>query len=124
MTDLEKVKRCAERVGVVTMERGGRLFLEPQMEVLAGRARVGTYWPLTNKAQAFDLVERFHMDIDGPKWHEEGAWAATAYGERADRDTPISIASATNLCRAIVECVAQMPCCPVSVNSPDSMTAK
>lgn len=95
MTDLEKVTRCAERIGIT-----GWLTQDDPMVTNAAGEFIEPYDPLTNKAQAFELMERLKLhpvyDAEERVWHcvtlKEGI-----YGRDSD------------LCRAIVDCVSQIP---------------
>lgn len=99
MTDLEKVKRCAELMGYtrISAARYGGVPLFTH--------ETGVYNPLTNKAQAFELVERLKLalyyDADVEEWwcRHLGDVVSGKYFSLGNAD----------LCRAIVECVSKIP---------------
>lgn len=96
MTDIELTRLCAEAMGLLDL---------PEYRAEAGRVvnrATQTYYdPLHDKAQAFELVERFHLHIlpglrtpEGrQEWH-----VVDPHGEGFSKD----------LNRAIVECVAKI----------------
>lgn len=112
MTDTEMIRRCAEKMGWT---------VEPQIDGKRSRVRnadgdviytiggiFATYRPLTEDAQCFALVKRFHLYIDPPDWQADpqgAAWQVTHYAGGA-----VTVIQSTDLNRAVVECVARIPC--------------
>lgn len=104
MTDLEMVRLCAEAMGLMIREVS---LNAPEhtlrIEGVFGSSSYGDYWPLTNRAQCFELVERFHVHIGdvagGPL---DGKWWACL--PRTEIDTVYD----PDLSRAIVTTVARM----------------
>lgn len=91
MTDLEIVKKCAERVG-----------WNPQEERYALWEGEGIYDPLHDDEQAMALVKKFRLDIDsGFDSSDEGeGWTVCGTG---------AVVKNADLNRAICECVASLP---------------
>jgi hypothetical protein len=109
MTDLEMVKLCAEAMSRLCVPRKVM-----QRDIVGGSVNEHTeqyretwidvydYWPLHDKAQAFELVERFPfiiehngLNYDVQVWNNPGAgWMKTITDD--------------DLARAIVTCVANM----------------
>lgn len=100
MTDLEKLKRCTERAGLPVVEEarfgGTVLWL-----VDAG----AEYNPLTNKAQAFDLVEKERLTIIATR---KGRFTIDGWMVAPEKHRSIVVHD-PDLCRSIVECIAQIP---------------
>ena len=88
MTDLEIVKRCAEKMGYQVREASGLLWIG-----------VDEYNPLTNSAQTFELVEQFGLWIEQEKGKPCAVYIETA----------VTVYD-PDLHRAICLCVAGMPC--------------
>lgn len=102
MTDLEMVKRCAEKMGLdfYEVERN-----EPEHTIrLFGPALSNAYWPLHDDAQCMALAKKFALGMDYNRlinqWHVIGCNADTVIKAQAAN---------VNLNRAIVECVARLP---------------
>jgi hypothetical protein len=94
MTDLEAVKLCAEAMELAHAVGTTKI-------VLTDEPGVTVYWPLHDKAQCFDLVERFRLILD--PYMNGGPWNVYTYA------TPIGeIVPDHDLARAIVTCVANM----------------
>jgi hypothetical protein len=99
MTDLEAVKLCAEAMGVRLEWDGPPADWQPMY--YEGKT-YHIYEPLHDKAQAFELVERFPfiiehngLNYDVQVWNNPGAgWMKTITDD--------------DLARAIVTCVANM----------------
>ncbi len=92
MTDLEMTKLCAEAMG----------FENIQDNHIPGRIAVngGPYWPLSNDAQAMELVKKFKLEPRYNSIQEE--WFVTeSYSQRI-------FAWSEDLNRAIVEVIAKM----------------
>ena len=106
MTDLEMVKKCAERMGI-------NYSLEDEY----GNTDCGVFWkdpsdyyitseydPLTDDAQAMALVKKFELEICiGVRFGDDG-WLVS--GERGNL---LHEVWSKDLNRAIVECVAKLP---------------
>ena len=97
MTDLEIVKKCAEKMGVnlfVSGATGQLVYLD------AGETY--EYDPLHDGAQAMDLVKKFRLDIDsGFDSSDDGeGWTVCGTG---------AVVKNADLNRAICECVARLP---------------
>lgn len=105
MTDLEKVKRCAERMRYSS----AKLKFQPrgQLWVEISEMRNELYNPLTNKAQAFELVERLDLNIETHGAPTESYRAV--YTQDYNGDDRGTIAHNADLCRAIVDCASQLP---------------
>jgi hypothetical protein len=110
MTDLEMVKRCAERFGFEPYEDQSQWKLEaPAIACKLGKwsGECIVYNPLTDDAQAMALVKRFNLSItpDGDcSW-----WDVEAWGFSSAHINVISAAQNKDLNRAVCECVARMP---------------
>ncbi len=100
MTDLEMVKKCAERMGYSSVIRKG----DEVYDGLSGEKIDGIYWPLENDAQAMALVKKFGLSIMHVMHdaHSDRPWRMFVPGTRTG-----IISSSLN--RAIVECVANLP---------------
>lgn len=100
MTDLEMVKRCAEKMGwsEFNVDHTGKLIVWncPQAST------VTFYDPLHDDAQAMALVKKLRLDIDSgfDSSDESEGWSVCGTG---------STAKNADLNRAIVECVAKLP---------------
>jgi hypothetical protein len=93
MTDLEMIKKCAEKMGVDAVELNGRLAI-PYEHI----TDVQTYYdPIHDDAQAMALVKKFVILIGV----HSGYW--TAFIPSVGRSIHNK-----DLNRAIVECVAKM----------------
>lgn len=103
MTDLEMVRLCAEAMGLMIREVS---LNAPEhtlrIEGVFGSSSYGDYWPLTNRAQCFELVERFHLDVTytDPYGEEQNCWWVS--GEDLESN------GSPDLSRAIVTTVARM----------------
>ena len=95
MSDLDMIRACAEMMGCKLADRP--------------MGKDHNYWrdehnhaynPLTNKAQACELVEKLHLACHPPWSDKQAKWRVN--------DGTDCIGSNTDLCRAIVECVAAM----------------
>lgn len=93
MTDLEIVKKCAEKMGLNVSDC--KTILVP--EFCNGHYLQKEYNPLTDDAQAMALVKKF----GGCFLVKKNGAAIATMGESA--------ISADNLNRAICECVAKLP---------------
>jgi hypothetical protein len=99
------IHACAEATGLPspTIEDGVVWLARMDSRGFSGiNVRAGgiRYNPLTNKAQAFELVEKLHLACHPPWSDKQAKWRVN--------DGTDCIGSNTNLCRAIVECVAAM----------------
>ena len=95
MTDLEIIKRCAEKIGCHTKIDGDTVWAwthpSKSQEI---------YNPLIKDAQCMALVKKFHLKISRglpplDEWHVETYNTNHAYNK--------------DLNRAVCECVARMP---------------
>lgn len=92
MTDLEIVKRCAEKMGLGLQISGNVAYFDNKPHI--------EYDPLHDDAQTMELVKSFRLMI----------WTETAYWLVADPDCEDRYrASNVDLNRAICECVARLP---------------
>lgn len=106
MTDLEMVKLCAQALDLpVFVNDRGAAFLS-RVEAPRFAKGGGTvprfsnrYDPLTDKAQCFELVERFRLVID--HFVGEDGWQVSSDGQNM-------LVEDADLSRAIVTCVAKM----------------
>jgi len=97
MTDLEMIKKCAEKMGYEFSDGSGT--------VCVSKAGVGNYDPLTNDAQAMALVKRFGLWIEANDDGSKSIWVVT--GDRVCGQNERFISKDLN--RAIVECVSRLP---------------
>jgi len=94
MTDLEITRRCAEAMGLDKFEwQTPGIVTGSNLPILMPSGRI-SYDPLHDKAQAFELVERFPLLTIPAMWAEIGHPASEMLGY--------------NLPRAICLCVAGM----------------
>jgi hypothetical protein len=95
MTDLEMIKKCAEKMGLDLGPEWDQGFV-----MLGGHSGkpMTLYDPLHDDAQAMALVKKFYLAIcrNTPYWDVR----------HVDGDEP---GCDTNLNRAIVECVSRLP---------------
>ena len=99
MTDLEMIKKCAEKMGYdkYGWQTGG-IVTGSDLPILMPTGRI-TYDPLHNDAQAMALVKKLRLMI----WTETAYWLV-ADSECEDRFRAIN----KDLNRAIVECVSKL----------------
>lgn len=91
MTDLEMTRLCAEAVGI-------ELVADNEVLWVAGFVDAVEYDPLTDDAQAMELVKKLGLTVSQDP---DGCWhVMTLYCDGPQ--------SAADLNRAIVECVARM----------------
>jgi len=111
MTDLEMVKRCAEKMGFsqvgaahgkIEVVSSGERF-KPREDLMLERPFL--YDPLTNDAQAMALVKRFGLWIEANDDGSKSIWVVT--GDRVCGQNERFISKDLN--RAIVECVSRLP---------------
>lgn len=110
MTDLEMTKLCAEAMGLLVQHTTGdsvwRLPFRNDINDprLAGTTHLDPYDPLHDDAQMVSLVKKFHLRLD--RIDDE----ATGWGVFKDRGfkEPPFYGFASDLNRAVVECVAKM----------------
>lgn len=104
MTDLELVKKCAEKMGYRVGSPAFKVvaFDVSPHAIIASNESGGesVYDPLNNDAQAMALVKKLELSIDAPQG--DGVWGVTDYETGAYGDNE-------SLNRAIVRCVAGMP---------------
>lgn len=100
MTDLEIVKKCAEKMGV-----SKRLWNGLNVAMIDGTEFTYRKWnPLHDDAQAMALVKRFNLDID---WKPP---RKTVTVQPSDCASSVTMHfSNGDLNRAICECVAKLP---------------
>jgi hypothetical protein len=102
MTDLEMVKLCAEAMELAHAVGTTKI-------VLTDEPGVTVYWPLHDKAQAFELIERLNLNIQSPHpdlpVSENNPWLVTP---EFDFYKAKVWGSGLDLARAIVTCVANM----------------
>lgn len=108
MSDIEKVKACAEAMGYgVTRSESGELCTlgdalacwgSPELD---DEHRSFAYNPLHDDAQAMALVKRFHLNI-GQTTQGVKVFTTPLKGGFHEADSP-------DLNRAIVECVSSIP---------------
>ena len=95
MTDLEKIKKCAEKMDFDFFEIDDRVRI-------AGRYAIqDDYDPLNDDAQAMALVKKFDLNFEkfpGSQWQAD-RWNGREWTESVFSD---------DLNRAICECVAKM----------------
>ncbi len=109
LTDIEIVRLCAEAAGYALEEyaRGWRCKRGTETHCVipfeGEKAAITIYWPLTNKAQAMDLVIALKLDclfdaevVGGPAW------------EVSSSDYCDEFVWGKDLLRAICECAADM----------------
>lgn len=94
MTDLEIVRKCAERMRYSDVQRKGDHVHDKNGNIIPG-----IYWPLEDDAQAMALVKKVGISI-GRSF--SGEWFCQ------DFDKGI-ISESKDLNRAICECVAKLP---------------
>jgi hypothetical protein len=92
MTDLEAVRLAAEAMGLEHRVPDG-IYVEYRSEP---HSRWRDYNPLHDKAQAFELVERFWLSVYR---YQSNKWCTEHRGQYSDDP---------DLARAIVYCVANM----------------
>jgi len=97
MTDLEMIKKCAEKMGVGVWSADGNEDRH-YWRILNSRSGGNQpYYPLENDAQAMALVKKFNLHIG--RWNT--GWACELDGKW--------VSAQDDLNRAIVECVAGLP---------------
>lgn len=99
MTDLEIIRRCAEKMGIEWFGEYGESDTDTIFLDIAREGDVVEYNPLTDDAQCMALVKKFRITVSN---QEGGKWGAfknhyDCWSENAD------------LNRAVCECVARMP---------------
>lgn len=108
MTDLEMTKLCAEAMGWHTAGLASKVvsYAVSEHAIIAGNDRGGesVYDPLTDDAQAMQLVERFDISLHRSSFD---VWHCRIYDKRPFT-APLGLGEADDLNRAIVECVANM----------------
>ena len=95
MTDLEMVKRCAEKMGI-----SGWLTEDDPMVTNDAGEFIEPYDPLHDDAQAMALVKKLELQII--TGYENGPIVSEKHGVISAQDK--------SLLRAICTCVARMPC--------------
>ncbi len=113
MTDLEITRLCAEAIGVEMKVRkvirrtlvGGSVteHTEKYAETLVD---VCDYDPLTNDAQAMELVRKFNLFIEAPDTPVSRMWHAFCWLDPAHEKNVYSASESLN--HAICVCVANM----------------
>ena len=102
MTDLEITRLCADAMGINGLtEKRNRLVWERARE--ESHARLRSYEPIYNDAQAMALVKRFRLFITHDETEFWVEWAGPIGG-----DGKVSWRADPDLNRAICECVAKM----------------
>jgi hypothetical protein len=100
MTDLEMIKKCAEKMGIDFVSERHLTYRSNN----SGPLKIWT--PLHDDAQAMALVKKFNLNLNhtlpSPENHT-GDWMVSAY---KDMNT---YGCSGDLNRAIVECVAKLP---------------
>lgn len=97
LTDLEITRLVAEAMGLTVVEQlGGMRFPNTQAED-------SVYDPLHDKAQCFELIERFNIHISAPELPVLTQWVASCHitPDRADN----AYARDAELKRAVCLCV-------------------
>ena len=101
MSDLELIKRCAEKMGYDLISTGGQIFCRKPFSHPAQNNAEFVYNPLTDDAQAMALVKRFGLIVERIARRGEETWFA------AHNESGIFVDDDLNRC--ICECVARMP---------------
>ena len=99
MTDLEMIKRCAEKMNLYYGKEADQFTFDEWMQLKE-------YDPLNDDAQAMALVKKFELICDPQYGTEWRVWCHSARTKNMDYVPP---AFNKDLNRAIVECVARMP---------------
>lgn len=99
MTDLEMIKKCAEKMGYEFSDATGTICVS--------KAGVGNYNPLHDDAQAMALLKKFHLllycdKVNTSAFDEEYLWGVVSEDMSFGTEN-------FDLNRAIVECVAKLP---------------
>mgnify|MGYP000617853012 CR=1 FL=1 len=102
MTDLEIVKKCAEKMGVA-LSVDMRLQEWPYIDAPYPSHR---YNPLTDDAQAMALLRNYGLTVELLPEAEGGEWSVTAWETEKN---PARNVESFDLNRAICECVARLP---------------
>jgi hypothetical protein len=89
MTDLEMIKKCAEKMGIDAK------FCETPIY-----SKRGKYNPLHDDAQAMALVKKFVLSCRREQWSEGWTWVVYSSHAKFSRNKDLN--------RAIVECVAKL----------------
>lgn len=100
MTDLEIVKKCAEKSGYVPMEDVDGVYIE------VNDGHMVDYHPLTDGAQAMALVKKFGLIIEPDGVMPTTEWWVQVWVSDEIRWTGVAN---KDLNRAICECVARLP---------------
>lgn len=103
MTDLEMIKRCAEKMGIKVFPERRNEESEIVLWFYTHDA-ADVYDPLHDDAQAMALVKKFRLCLDSMEIPDEGDWYVAYFQNRI----VICSATSSDLNRAIVECVARM----------------
>ena len=108
MTDIELTRLCAEAMGLTVIDNSTLRLADGEDKLVHVDRWKGTglpfvYDPLHDKAQAFELVERLHLQI-GKTLRTDGDPHGKWFVSRTDKVDGVN----SDLSRAIVECVAKM----------------
>lgn len=100
MTDLEIVKKCAEKMGWREHKHSAKCMYNDELK---STMLADDYNPLTDDAQAMELVKRFKLTIFADFKVTAGGCGEIYYGK-----SPAHGVEAKDLNRAICECVARL----------------
>jgi len=89
MTDLEMIKKCAEKMGEDVVDDGESCRFYDS----AGFEYGLSYDPLTNDAQAFALVKHFGLWIEANDDGSKPIWVVTGDRVRGQNERVLTIAS-------------------------------
>jgi len=109
MTDLEMTRLCAEAMGLRCKEVGDPFGDGENLLMICARpsSNDSLYDPLDDDAQAMALVKEMSIQIHHHGFAGAKASLVTVIGRMRLDDHPTKV-TATDLNRAIVECVAKM----------------
>jgi len=97
MTDLEMIKKCAEKEGYVPMQDVDGVYIE------INDGHMVDYDPIHDDAQAMALVKKFRLVIG-----YSNGWSAQKRKEDGDATLICGSYHYPDLNRAIVECVSKL----------------
>jgi len=104
MTDLEMIKKCAEKMVEAHVYRDVGFYDPDTPSIVYSDGTGGDYDPLHDDAQAMALVKKLRLSIDT---YEVGQWRVYTE-ELATLHGTMFCADGDDLNRAIVECVAKL----------------
>lgn len=113
MTDLEMVKKCAEKMGmsvhiwetvIPDLAIGTTALWVKRPDESGVHYSPHVYDPLDNDEQAIEMIKKFHLELSEDA---EDGWTVTAWD--ASGNHILSQAYNYDLNRCIVRCVARLP---------------